>query len=482
MAYNHQSPGAWREMLEQGRVGRAYYEWVDERVSREEWYRRLWHLYNSRFDTGYYGRGTEDKWYRSRGNVATTDAGRRDMDTGESGAVYRDIAVESQHGFAYAVVSSAESKVTLTGGTVEGSDEGDLWADRFVSAHSREFSDAINSAFCRGQSAVVLDTDPAGGVRVAQFDAEDYYYYVDPLSGRIVAAWVSTTDPDFDMGLGSLFLTDPDGRHWHYRYERSGHSGATSEGWEEKAVVELGFFPFFVLRNKDGMGEFERAVPVLHRLRTSIGDRLHTQELQAFLQRAVSGNFPRTDEKGEPIDYSREFRTGPDALWMMPEGAEVHEGRVVDLNPLLGSAKSDLHELAAVTETAIPSLFPDMANQTSEGAKAATRTAKEKAVDRIARFTPVFGEVLTAARRWETGKDVEVAPTWAPVEDVPMAEKAEGAQMMLSSLPHEEVLVRAFGYPSSRATALARRWEVQRRARELGSLVQGVARRVGGGS
>ncbi len=359
--------------------------------------------------------------------------------------------------YAAMVVGGVQDRVSLLGArsaAPTGDDaDGDETVRAFMDANGSFFADALTYAFTMGSGAVMLDL-PSGGSPTAVATAEDprqVAWVTDPRNpNRVVAAVKLYRDDLLGADVAHLLLSptpgavkgEPDSLYRVQVGYRNGRpwSGARFAGneWEwdaarsgplPESVQDFGL-PFVPLVNRFGMGEFEGCIDLLDRIYNDIIDRLWTQKFQAFMQRAVSGKLPRKDEKGNLIDYDSIFSSDPAALWIMPEGAEMWEGKQADLNAMLAAAKADLLELSAVTSTPMFMFTPDATGQSAEGADVAREGSVNKARDRISRLDPAAVRVARLALAYSNRADVargEIASIWAPTREYSLAQRATAA-------------------------------------------------------
>lgn len=164
-----------------------------------------------------------------------------------------------------------------------------------------------------------------------------------------------------------------------------------------RQIVPVVAFPNQIDIQGQSYGEYERHLPTIDRINYQILQRLEVATLQAFRQRAVKGNFPTHDDRGQEIDYNDIFSADPGALWQLPETAEMWESGGVDLNPILQSVKADIADLGAATRTPLYYLFPDAANGSAEGAATMKEGSIFKAADRMKQAGEGWERVMSLA-------------------------------------------------------------------------------------
>lgn len=198
------------------------------------------------------------------------------------------------------------------------------------------------------------------------------------------------------------------------------------------------------------LGEYEDAIDVIDRINATILNRLVIAAMQAFRQRAIKGDLPEKDSNGNVIDYNGIFRGGPDALWLLPEGAEMWESAQADLNGILQAVRHDVQDFAATTKTPLFYLTPDAANGSAEGASLAREGLVFKVKDRCRQAGEAWEQVMTLAFASEgnllasSRPDMEVI--WAPPESFSLAERFDAASKAVAvGVPWAERM-RLLGY------------------------------------
>ena len=148
--------------------------------------------------------------------------------------------------------------------------------------------------------------------------------------------------------------------------------------------------------------------------------------MQGFRQRAVKGDFKKTDSRGREIDYGKLFEPGPGSLWQLPENAEMWESSTSDISQLLLAVKDDEKALGAQTKTPM-NHFSDSVNNSAEGAASQKEAYYDKIEDRRKRFgsrlrrhTSVLLEVNGESERSRI-EDLEVI--WTPIESLSLTER-----------------------------------------------------------
>lgn len=210
---------------------------------------------------------------------------------------------------------------------------------------------------------------------------------------------------------------------------------ASSGTWEDEGeFVDTGSAPpVVVLRNPDGVGEFETHLDVINRINRGILQRLVTTAMQAYRQRALkakegTGGLPDKDAQGNDIDWAKVFEPAPGALWDLPPGIDIWESQPTDIRPMLDGSMSDIRHLAAVTRTPVSVLIPDSANQAAAGSEFAKEGLVFKTKDRLS-VAKVGAEAALLIGLAIEGVDVAdtLEVLFEPAHAVSMAEKYDAA-------------------------------------------------------
>lgn len=232
--------------------------------------------------------------------------------------------------------------------------------------------------------------------------------------------------------------------------------------WEGSAdsdysyALSCGCLPVVRMSTPTGKGQFEASIPTLKSIDQQRFQRFCIQEMQAFRQRAVSGDLPEYYEEGDPevvngvakagdkIDYNDMFDMGPAALWMLPENAKMWESAITDVTPLVTAASSDIKQLAGATGTPLSVLSPDVAGS-AEGARLTTRTLALKVQDLNMRANDAFVRILRmalVASGQSSAADERFETTWQPVNLPTDLEQAQAASFVKNILPVKTIMRR----------------------------------------
>lgn len=206
--------------------------------------------------------------------------------------------------------------------------------------------------------------------------------------------------------------------------------------WRQKSV-ETERIPVTLLKNKNGLSEFEEHTPIIDRINHMIFQRLVIVTMQAFRQRAVKGNFDDIeDDMGGQVDFNEFFSPGPNQLWLLPPDAEMWESSTTEIQGILEATRSDVKDLASHTYTPI-SYLSDAVNMSAEAAGTQKENYVSKVTDRqrrfgarICRHISILLEVLGEKERSEIS-DLEVI--WQPVSIASLTERSASAQSMKSA-------------------------------------------------
>ncbi len=207
--------------------------------------------------------------------------------------------------------------------------------------------------------------------------------------------------------------------------------------------------PVDLVDNKGGVGEFELHTDLLDRINHMILMRVVIATLQAFRQKALKQSIdagveqlPERDEAGNLIDYSDVFESGPDAVWLLPPGAELWESGQADLQGILSSVKDDVLHLSATTFTPMSMFTPDAAAQTAEGAQLMRESLVFKVEDwEAAAEMPIARAVARAFRYMgdaSRGDASKIGVAWKPAERYSLAEMGSAASQVNGTLTWEQ--------------------------------------------
>lgn len=223
-----------------------------------------------------------------------------------------------------------------------------------------------------------------------------------------------------------------------------------------KYAVACGCLPVVKMSTPTGKGQFEASIPTLKSIDQQRFQRFCIQEMQAFRQRAVSGDLPEYYDEDHPdviagraragdrINYDEIFEMGPAALWMMPKETSVWESAVTDVTPLVTAASSDIKQLAGATGTPLSVLSPDVAGS-AEGARLTTRTLALKVQDLNMRANDAFVRILRmalVASGQSSAAEERFETTWQPVNLPTDLEQTQAANFVKNIIPVKTIMRR----------------------------------------
>ena len=337
------------------------------------------------------------------------------------------------------VSSVVDAMVPLAWGTAT---EDDADGDRIAAEVAAEndlpvvIADAAQSMLLYGDGYALIGAS-AGG-EIPPITAEDPRHCItreDPVTRRTQYGLKSSVDDwtgekswhlygyDERGGWVRKAVTSPKGRRW-----------VSSPGFGEGREYIPGHGKWCAMhrvRNRDGVGEFERHLDAIDRINDGLFSRITIAKHQAYRQRAIKG-LPDTEvdpatNAVREIDYSDMFRADPGALWRLPDGAEIWESQQVDLGPLRMSMIDDVKHFCALTHSPIYYLFPDE-QQSAAGAVNQSQSHEKRVEDRRRRIEGLQFALLAHAfeAMGEKGRaDVgRMRVEWAPVRRYSLQEQA----------------------------------------------------------
>ncbi len=223
-------------------------------------------------------------------------------------------------------------------------------------------------------------------------------------------------------------------------------------------AIPLGYtseVPVFRMSGPGGKGMFEKHLDSLDRITNDIRERLTIMAMQAFKQRALSGDLPDVyppehSMAGQKIDYDGIFKAGPAALWKLPVGVTVWESTITDVTPILSATKDDTKNLAAVSSTPIYILSPDAATGSAEGASLAREALTFSTEEWIDRAEMAIIQAHSAAflAQGDTVRAAvgDIETIWASVDRASMTERASAAsQAKAGGLPQRMIDEKIWG-------------------------------------
>lgn len=359
---------------------------------------------------------------------------------------YRRLMSMSRTNFAELIVEPVRERMIPVGFRTgaEGDELGDKEAWRIWQANSLDADSSLvhRASLALGISHVIVGpVDPdIGAPVITPEDPREVVVETDPIRRRkVIAALKVYADETAGAQYAYLYLPGVVIRAARDLPTMGGELSMDLTGfeWDRPAdVLPANVVPVVPFPNRDSLGggsvgEFEPHLPIIDRINYTILNRLEIATLQAFRQRALKGNMPMTDEQGNDIDYDHLFESGPDALWMLPEGVDIWESGGVDLGPIRSAIRDDIQDLAAVTRTPLFYLTPDAANGSAEGASLMREGLIFKTKDRIVQASESWEQVMSIAFRFSGDLDRaqrgDMEVLWAPPERLSLSERADAA-------------------------------------------------------
>lgn len=255
-------------------------------------------------------------------------------------------------------------------------------------------AEVVDWALTDGEAYLMDALDEDGRAVSTAESAQHVTVAKDPLRPWISRAALKVWR-DIDEGLDFAYVWDGTYRVKFSRPIRDKKNNLVTRvsggNWNALDIVEVGRVPLVILSpTADGRGAFEPHTDVIDRCHLTLLQRLVITAMQAFRQRAVEGDLPDEDENGNPVDHAANFAPAPGALWQLPKDVKMWESQATDIQPILSAAKDDLRDLAAVSRTSLSNLNPEGANQSAEGARAATNGEIARATSYLDRIQPAL--------------------------------------------------------------------------------------------
>lgn len=293
---------------------------------------------------------------------------------------------------------------------------------------------------------------------IRQFDEE-----TGEATGGVEMYWAtkesSRSDEGYEVTPGTIKLTDRDSE-----IPLDYDTGMNWVWWKQQSL-KIDRVPITPMRNKDGKNEFEDYTDVVDRINHMIFQRVIIVTMQAFRQRAVKGNFPKSDPKtGEEVDYNDIFSPGPGNLWLLPETADLWESTPPQYGDILLAVKDDVRDLASLTYTPM-TYMSDNTNQSAEGAVSQQDSHLSKVEDRRRRFGPCWKRHLSI---WfeingdtERANEDELEVIWQPIRTDTLVQRMSAySSAVAAGMPPETAMRECLGWTPSqirRATEESRK-------------------------
>lgn len=232
-----------------------------------------------------------------------------------------------------------------------------------------------------------------------------------------------------------------DDEYWLYKPGYIRVLPADSGVLGERQVLPVeGMFPLIELRNRRGVGEFERHLDSLVRINDSIFSRIVLTKLQAHRQRAIQKDKEFLASGDDVQIDTRDMVTGPDALWDLPPGVSIWESSAADLTQVRMMVQDDIKLLCSATGTPLSDAVPDAANQSARGSKIVEdkyifriEDRKRRADNGIARALSLCFQIVGDVER---GSDVhKIRTIWDPVDRYSLQERSQAATVLQNIMP-----------------------------------------------
>lgn len=395
--------------------------------------------------------------------------------------VYKEYHKLARTTYARRIVSATRERMTPVGfhTAVDNDASGDKLAWEYWQANDLDvqIADVLTSMLAMRYGYMIVNWDPA--TKLPLITGEDPRHVItvhDPVQQRIVrAALKMFHDDDLDMDFAYLFLRGEKGRKARVYVARRavkrlkpGAPDFSPKSWEWSGEhggingrpLRTSDVPVVRFINQDELGEFEPHLDLLRRIDQNIFQRLVVVVLQAFRQRAITGDWPELHPvTGEKMDYDKMLKGGPDAVWQLPLEAVVTELGQVDLRPLIDGEKQNLEELAASTSTPMPTLLPGDGTDSAEGAVYKRESHTFKVEDRIVRTDAPLKDVMVhaflAVGDTERAQRGQLKVLWKPIERVTKQAKAAAAVSARDAgVPWRSRMVDYLDYPPEEVVRL----------------------------
>lgn len=288
------------------------------------------------------------------------------------------------------IIEAVVNRMIPNGITVDGSADSELakqaqriWTDNRMQSVFRNY---MRYGLTYRKSYLTVWTDEQRKALIAADSPESMCVSVNPLQPwkvRAAVRWWRDLDSSRDEcmvwmhGQRQKFYRDISDRRMDNGVAATPPVRLSEGSWtpDGDPITTAGAPPVVVYNNPGDAGEFELHTDLIDRINRGLLERLTTSAMQAYKQRALKKEkgvvLPTKDDKGNDIDYGKLFEPAPGVIWDLPAGVDLWESGITDITPMLNASKDDIRQLSAATRTPFPTLMPDSANQTAEGADAA---------------------------------------------------------------------------------------------------------------
>lgn len=391
---------------------------------------------------------------------------------------------KSRTNFAELVVGACVDRTHLVGfrTAAAGDEDGDVEAERLWKLNKMDtISDRVHSdAYTYGSGYLAIDTETK---RAKQFRPWQAMVINDTLGDAVVGVavehnplqardyaylWMRNLD-DRGNGTGNVELhiavRDREQKHYDGTFNTEVPLGTQLNQrwtWWKTVQIDEPELPLYWFENREGVGEFERHTDLLDRINHMLLQRVVIATMQAFKQRALKGEFPEYDDKGNKIDWNAMFPADPGALWLLPPEADIWESGQTSIQEILSSVKDDVRDLAAVTRTPMTYFSPDAANGSAEGASLQREGYTSKVDDRKMRLEAVWRRFMSMLFRvngdTERSEVDSIEVMWTPTEQLSLSERYSAAAQANGLLPLRTIMreVLTFTPKQMRAAELER--------------------------
>lgn len=376
---------------------------------------------------------------------------------------FRDFMKKCRSNYPALIVEAPRELLVVSGFRVSGSDDelGDSEAWRIWQANSLDADSGLvhGAALTMGDAYVMVGDvdDEIGAPLITPEDPRQVITAHDPARPRkVIGALKLYYDDSLGGDVAYLFTLNDAGLvevrkafHEHSIDDHSGFNAGAFDWIGEVQTLPLRRIPVVRFRNRPNMngktlGEFEDVLDAVDRINDTTFNRMVIAAVQAFKQRAIKGDLPTHDPEGNLINYDNIFTPGPDALWILPEGAELWESSQTDMSGLLNAAKDDVRNLAAVTRTPPHYLLGDFTNASAEAAALARAGLENKVLDRMREYGESWEQVMSLAFEFAGDSERARANTneilWLPPQRYSLSEKADAISKLKDTVPFRTLM------------------------------------------
>lgn len=360
----------------------------------------------------------------------------------------------SRTNFAELVVSAVLDRMIPLGWAtaVEDDRDGDQVADRVakINDFASVFPEALEHMLSVGEGYLAVGAHPSRPEPlITAQDPRGCILAEDSMTGDPLASLILSADEWTGDTLAHVHLYDP-ARPGQSDTFVARRTGAGEWSWDEDLGGPTPGFAVVRIRNRAGIGDYERHLDLLDRINDQVFRRIVIALYQAHRQRAAK-NLPRYDDRGQEIDYTDMFAADPGSLWDLPEGVEMWESGVVDMAGIRSAVKDDVIALAAVTATSLHYITPDAAAGSAEGASTMRERMVYRTEDRRRRTEAPVARLFAAAFRIlgdeQRAQALSIRTLWQPAERYSLSERAQAnAQAKAGDLPWAARMTDVLGY------------------------------------